>query len=131
MTKKQLTQDVFKGAPHWAVCAAINSTGAVYLYEDEPYIGRFSWNSMSREHFIGRDYDATNWENSLIMRDTTNKPEQVTAHDKPHGDRSMSATVSAFKCVTGIELTEEQGWLFMQLLKAVRSQQAISAPVAV
>lgn len=71
---------------------------------------------------------------------TPNKPEQVTAHtilqaasghmkdraatyDKPEGERSMSAAVGAFKCVTGIELTEEQGWLFMQLLKAVRSQQ--------
>lgn len=49
--------------------------------------------------------------------------ERAATYDKPEGERSMAATVSAFRCVTGHSLTEEQGWLFMQLLKAVRSQQ--------
>lgn len=35
----------------------------------------------------------------------------------------MSATVEAFRAVTGVDMTEEQGWLFMAVLKAVRSQQ--------
>lgn len=35
----------------------------------------------------------------------------------------MGATVNAFHAVTGVSMTEEQGWLFMALLKAVRSQQ--------
>lgn len=35
----------------------------------------------------------------------------------------MGATVDAFLSVTGVSMTEEQGWLFMALLKAVRSQQ--------
>ena len=35
----------------------------------------------------------------------------------------MGATVDAFQAVTGVSMTEEQGWLFMALLKAVRSQQ--------
>lgn len=35
----------------------------------------------------------------------------------------MAATVGAFLAVSGVSLTEEQGWLFMALLKAVRSQQ--------
>ena len=35
----------------------------------------------------------------------------------------MGATVDAFRAVTGHDLTEEQGWLFMGLLKMVRSQQ--------
>ena len=35
----------------------------------------------------------------------------------------MGATVDAFLAVTGVSMTEEQGWLFMALLKAVRSQQ--------
>lgn len=44
-------------------------------------------------------------------------------YDKPEGERSMGATVRAFEAVTGVSMTEEMGWLFMVLLKAVRSQQ--------
>lgn len=49
--------------------------------------------------------------------------DRAATYDKPKGERSMGATVAAFKAVTGHQLTEEQGWLFMALLKAVRSQQ--------
>ena len=49
--------------------------------------------------------------------------DRASTYDKPEGERSMSATCGAFQAVTGIALTEEQGWLFMALLKAVRSQQ--------
>ena len=49
--------------------------------------------------------------------------DRSATYDKPEGERSMGATVEAFKAVTGHKLTEEQGWLFMALLKAVRSQQ--------
>ena len=49
--------------------------------------------------------------------------DRAATYDKPEGERSMGATVAAFKAVTGHCLTEEQGWLFMALLKAVRSQQ--------
>lgn len=49
--------------------------------------------------------------------------DRAETYDRPEGERSMSATVEAFKAVTGHRLTEEQGWLFMALLKAVRSQQ--------
>lgn len=44
-------------------------------------------------------------------------------YDKPDGERSMGATVEAFESITGHSLTEEQGWLFMGVLKMVRSQQ--------
>lgn len=49
--------------------------------------------------------------------------DRAATYDKPQGERSMGATAEAFKAVTGHALTEEQGWLFMALLKAVRSQQ--------
>lgn len=49
--------------------------------------------------------------------------DRAETYDRPEGERSMAATVAAFRAVTGHDLTEEQGWLFMQLLKAVRSQQ--------
>jgi hypothetical protein len=49
--------------------------------------------------------------------------DRAATYDKPEGERSMGATVEAFAAVTGVTVTEEQGWLFMALLKAVRSQQ--------
>src|SRR5690554_4339244 len=49
--------------------------------------------------------------------------DRAATYDKPEGERSMCATVEAFRAITGIRVTQEQGWLFMALLKAVRSQQ--------
>jgi hypothetical protein len=41
-------------------------------------------------------------------------------YDKPEGERSMARTVSAFNAITGRDLSEAEGWLFMQQLKQVR-----------
>jgi len=53
---------------------------------------------------------------------------RATMYDRPAGERSMAAAVCAFASITGITLTEEQGWLLMVLLKAVRSQQGDYRP---
>ena len=39
------------------------------------------------------------------------------------GERSMASTVKAFNALTGHNLTEENGWEFMVLLKMVRGRQ--------
>jgi hypothetical protein len=49
--------------------------------------------------------------------------DRAATYDKPEGERSMGATVAAFKAVTGIAMSEQQGWQFMELLKMVRSNQ--------
>ena len=49
--------------------------------------------------------------------------DRASTYDSPRGERSMGKTVAAFNAITGHELSEEQGWLFMVLLKAVRTQQ--------
>ncbi len=49
--------------------------------------------------------------------------DRAQTYDKPHGERSMARTVDAFNAATGLSITEEQGWLMLVLLKAVRSQQ--------
>lgn len=49
--------------------------------------------------------------------------DRASTYDADGGERSMGKTVAAFNAVTGHSLTEEQGWLFMVLLKAVRTQQ--------
>lgn len=49
--------------------------------------------------------------------------ERGKEYDKPEGERSMARTVAAFKAITGKELTEAEGWLFMECLKNVRQWQ--------
>ena len=49
--------------------------------------------------------------------------DRADTYDKPEGERSMASTVEAFNAITGHSLDEEQGWLFMGILKMVRSQQ--------
>lgn len=49
--------------------------------------------------------------------------DRAQTYDKQEGERSMGATVRAFAEITGVQMSEEQGWLFMATLKAVRTQQ--------
>ncbi|MDT4871247.1 hypothetical protein FQZ97_1063690 [compost metagenome] len=49
--------------------------------------------------------------------------DRARTYDAPGGERSMEKCVAAFNAITGQALTAEQGWLFMVLLKMVRSQQ--------
>lgn len=49
--------------------------------------------------------------------------DRADTYDAPGGERSIPAVVKAFQAITGHDLTDEQGWLFMALVKAVRSQQ--------
>jgi len=49
--------------------------------------------------------------------------DRAETYDKPAGERSMAAAVAAFEHVTGVYITETQGWQFMELLKMVRSNQ--------
>ena len=42
-------------------------------------------------------------------------------YDKGHSnERSMAATVTAFNAISGSMMSEQEGWLFMQVLKSVR-----------
>ncbi len=60
---------------------------------------------------------------NILKKAAQHMQDRAATYDKPEGERSMGATVKAFNVVTSNALTEEQGWLFMALLKAVRSQQ--------
>ena len=44
-------------------------------------------------------------------------------YDKPQGEESMPKVVSLFNELFGTNLTVEQGWMFMVILKAVRTSQ--------
>lgn len=49
--------------------------------------------------------------------------DRAATYDAPQGERSMGKTVAMFNSLYGVELTEEQGWAFMCLLKLVRTSQ--------
>jgi len=49
--------------------------------------------------------------------------ERASTYDQLQGERSIGKTVTMFNTLTGVGLTDEQGWLFMVCLKMVRAQQ--------
>lgn len=63
----------------------------------------------------------------LLNKAATIMQSRAATYDKPEGERSMAATVTAFNTVTGHSLTEAHGWLLMAILKMVRDNQR-SAP---
>lgn len=60
---------------------------------------------------------------SMLTAALGHMEDRAKTYDAPGGERSMGKTVAAFNAITGLYLTEEQGWLFMEILKQVRSQQ--------
>lgn len=46
--------------------------------------------------------------------------DRASTYDKPEGERSMAQTVAIFNQFHGLNLTETQGWHFLQVLKDVR-----------
>jgi hypothetical protein len=49
--------------------------------------------------------------------------DRASTYDKPGGERSMAKTIALFNTLVDTDLTEKDGWMFMALLKMVRSQQ--------
>lgn len=60
---------------------------------------------------------------SILTAALGHMEDRAKTYDAPGGERSMGKTVAAFNVITGQTLTEEAGWLFMEVLKQVRSQQ--------
>ncbi len=60
---------------------------------------------------------------SILTAALGHMEDRAKTYDAPGGERSMGKTVAAFNIITGHTLTEEAGWLFMEILKQVRSQQ--------
>ena len=57
---------------------------------------------------------------NLLEKAAVLMDERAKQYDQPQGERSMERTVRAFNAITGRELTEEEGWLFMIILKYTR-----------
>ena len=71
---KKLTQAVFDGLPKEYLWAAVDEDGEAYVYEIDPEcqpdIGRWLRpNSRGGLVILGKGFDATDWQNSLIERE--------------------------------------------------------------
>ncbi|WP_075881483.1 DUF6378 domain-containing protein [Vreelandella massiliensis] len=61
--------------------------------------------------------------NDIVQRAAMHMHNRASTYDKPGGERSMAKTVAMFNTLADADLTEEDGWMFMAILKVVRSQQ--------
>jgi len=59
---------------------------------------------------------------SLCLRASELLAERGKQYDGSNAERSMASTVAAFNAVYGTNLTEQQGWHFMLILKMVRQR---------
>ena len=59
----------------------------------------------------------------ILAQAASEMKDRGETYDQPEGERSMGKTVAAFAAVTGVQISEQQGWQFMELLKMVRSNQ--------
>jgi hypothetical protein len=50
--------------------------------------------------------------------------ERAKQYDNPEGERSMARAVASFNVLTGNILSEQEGWMFMLLLKLARQSQS-------
>lgn len=59
----------------------------------------------------------------ILSQAAAEQSQRATFYDAPQGERSMAKTVAMFNVLHGTQLTEVQGWQFMEILKMVRSSQ--------
>lgn len=76
--------------PEGYLYAAVDSDGWAYAYLERPERGNASWVALCEAiTFLGKKFDASDWENSLVSRETAERPElkKLTAADIPEGYR--------------------------------------------
>lgn len=59
----------------------------------------------------------------ILLAAAAHLEERANTYDASSGERSIASTVRMFNTLTGFDLSEEQGWLFMVCLKLARAQQ--------
>jgi hypothetical protein len=57
----------------------------------------------------------------ILQRAAGHIEARAAQRDQAQGERSMARTVAAFNALTGHQLSERDGWMFMVALKAARA----------
>lgn len=63
-----------------------------------------------------------------ILTEAQNALARGVTRDTPNGERSMAHAIQIFEAITGIQLTETQGWIFMVSLKQARMMRGKPHP---
>ena len=96
------------------------------LYLNVPGVGPWAANSFDLVR-RAQSTSTVSPETSVIAADAilqnaaAEMQDRAASRDTPEGERSMGRCVKAFNAMFGTELTETQGWQFMELLKMARS----------
>ena len=112
--------------PEWANEAWINrDKGLVFRCAHDPAIGPGWFQIATRKQVKPTDINCNQLTtaHTICQAAMGHMDDRATTYDQKGGERSMGKTVTAFNSLTGHRLTEEQGWLLMELLKCARSQQ--------
>lgn len=64
----------------------------------------------------------------ILRKGAQHIEDRAASRDMPEGERSMARCVKAFNAMFGKDLTEVQGWQFMELLKMSRSAAGAHNP---
>ena len=64
----------------------------------------------------------------ILRKGAQHIEDRAASRDQPEGERSMARAVKAFNAMFGKDLTEVQGWQFMEILKMSRSAAGTHNP---
>lgn len=92
---------------------AVLGFGQVYIAQSFPEIDPSALDAA---------IDATPAADALLDAAAKHMRDRAVTYDQPGGERSMGRAVEAFNTITGHGINESEGWLFMALLKMVRSE---------
>ena len=90
-----------------------------------------NWTGKSRIDIIGQNgNDGLHYTTAqqLLKDAATIMDQRAKQYDAPGGERSMGKTVAMFNLATGRDMTEVEGWFFMECLKNVRYFQNPKVP---
>ncbi|WP_226649310.1 DUF6378 domain-containing protein [Microbulbifer variabilis] len=76
---------------------------------------------MNDKEFSPADYSA----HAFLEKGVHHMRHRAEQRDSENGERSMAKTVNAFNALYGNHLTEEEGWMFMVLLKQARASSGL------
>ena len=124
---------VIDGNPPWIRMEKENldqafEWGSTPQYEDFWFLVADGQNPYHHDH-PKPDLEPNSGDNQLNKAALTLKQalghmeDRASTYDSPQGERSMGKTVAMFNSLYGLDLSEEQGWAFMCILKLVRTSQ--------
>lgn len=124
MNKKDIYHDLRKAVHTGQLKYSTDTISTLaLLLKERDYLAKTRLKSESNKNQVPEEEKVT--AKAILEEGISVMKDRAATYDKAQGERSMRATVEAFNALTGLNMSEEQGWLFMVCLKASRSQQGV------